>query len=152
MTEDNLKDLYHEIILDHYRKPRNCCILENAHRKVDGYNPLCGDNLTVYLNIENGVVQNISFQGSGCAISGASASLMTKSVKGKTIEDAENLFNVVHMLVTKGPDAVESIEALGELAALSGIYKFPSRVKCATLAWQALITALRSQDKTVTTE
>lgn len=152
MTEGNTQDLYQEIILDHYRHPRNCCILENAHRKADGHNPLCGDSLTVYLNLENDIIQNISFQGSGCAISRASASLMTRSTKGKTVEDAEKLFNVVHLLVTMGPDAVGNVDTLGELAALSGIYKFPSRVKCATLAWQALIAALRSKDGIVTTE
>lgn len=150
--ESHSEDLYQEIILDHYRNPRNCCVLENAHRKADGHNPLCGDSLTVYLNLENDVIQNISFQGSGCAISRASASLMTKKIKGKTAEDAENLFSVVHLLVTKGPSTLENIDALGELAALSGVYKFPSRVKCATLAWQALIAALRSKDETVTTE
>ncbi len=152
MTESNTEDLYREIILDHYRNPKNCFILENAQRKTDGHNPLCGDTLTVYLNLENGVIKNISFQSSGCAISKASASLMTKNVKGKTVEGAEKIFNVVYLLVTEGPDAVGSVEELGELAALSGIYKFPSRVKCATLAWQALIAALRSKDETITTE
>ena len=152
MIEGNSEDLYQEIILDHYRNPRNCCVIENPHRKIEGFNPLCGDTLTVYLNLENGVIKNISFQGSGCAISKASASLMTKNTKGKTVEDAEKLFNMVHLLVTKGPDILESIDTLGELAALSGIYKFPSRVKCAILAWQALMAALRSKDKTVTTE
>ncbi|MDP3696860.1 MAG: SUF system NifU family Fe-S cluster assembly protein [Candidatus Taylorbacteria bacterium] len=152
MTEGNIEDLYREIIIDHCRNPRNYYVLENAHRKVDGHNPLCGDSLTVYLNLENGVIQNISFQGSGCAISRASASLMTRNTKGKTVEDAEKLFNAVHLLVTKGPDAVGNVETLGELAAFSGVYKFPSRVKCATLAWQALIAALRLNDGTVTTE
>ncbi len=152
MTEDNLKELYQEIIIDHYRNPRNFYILENAHRKVHGYNPLCGDDLTVYLNLENGVIQNVSFQGSGCAISQASASLMTKNVKGKKVEEAENLFKVICCLVTEGSGSVGDVEVLGELAVLSGIYKFPARVKCATLAWHALIAALRLEDQNVTTE
>lgn len=152
MAENDTRDLYQEIILDHYKNPRNCRILENPQYKVVGYNPLCGDSLTVYLNIENGIIREITFHGSGCAISRASASLMTKNVEGKTAEDAEKLFNVVHLLVTKGPDATGNVETLRELAALSGIYKFPARVKCATLAWQALMAALREKDAVVTTE
>ncbi len=149
---ENTADLYQEIILDHYKNPRNCFVLKNAQRKADGHNPLCGDTLTVYLDLENGKIKAISFQSSGCAISKASASLMTKSVKGKTAEAAEELFNTIHLLLTKGPGATESMDALGELASLSGIHKFPSRVKCATLAWQALIAALKAKDETVTTE
>lgn len=152
MSENDTKDLYQEIILDHYKNPRNFRILENPQHKVVGHNPLCGDSLTVYLNLENGIIREITFHGSGCAISRASASLMTKNVKGKTAEDAEKIFNVVHLLVTKGPDAAGSVETLGELAAFSGIYKFPSRVKCAILAWQALMAALREKDAVVTTE
>src|SRR5437879_3147402 len=129
----DLRDLYQEVIIDHYRKPRNFHALGDANRKVEGFNPLCGDRLTLYLKLERGVIQDISFEGMGCAISTASASLMTEHLKGKTEQEAEALFQGFHRLVTQdsaapGPD-------LGKLAVLAGVREFPARVKCATLAW-----------------
>lgn len=146
-----LSELYQEVILDHYRSPRNSRVIEDANRSAEGYNPLCGDRFTVYARFVDGVIQDVSFQGSGCAISQASASVMTEVLKGKTREEMEALFRQFQALVTGNGDA-SGLEELGELAALGGVREFPSRVKCATLGWHTLIAALSKEDETVTTE
>jgi nitrogen fixation NifU-like protein len=144
----DLRELYQEVILDHSKKPRNFRALPNANRQLEGYNPLCGDRITVYLKVEDGVVKDISFQGSGCAISTASASMMTDSLKGKTIDEAEAIFHGFHNLVT-GKDGGED---LGKLAVFTGVREFPVRVKCATLAWHTFHAALEGEKKPVSTE
>ena len=145
----DLQDLYQEVILDHNRRPRNFRVLEDG-RKAEGYNPLCGDRLTVYLRVEGDVIKDATFQGSGCAISKASASLMTDIVKGKTVQEAEALFERFHRVVTASPDA--PVEDLGKLSVLAGVRQFPVRVKCATLAWYALRAAAEARDEVVSTE
>src|SRR6516162_7119241 len=137
----DLRELYQEVILDHYKKPRNFRALPDANRKQEGYNPLCGDKITVYLKVENGVIKDIGFQGSGCAISTASASMMTDSLKGKTIDQAETVFRSFHNLVT-GKNGGED---LGKLAVFAGVREFPVRVKCATLAWHTFHGALEGE-------
>ena len=148
MTSD-LQDLYQEVILDHNRRPRNFRVLDDS-RRVEAHNPLCGDRLTVYLRVEDNVIKDATFQGVGCAISKASASLMTDSVKGKTVAEAEALFERFHRAVTSSPDM--PIEDLGKLSALTGVRQFPVRVKCATLAWYALRAAAEARDEVVSTE
>lgn len=140
-----LRDLYQEVIFDHYRKPRNCHVLDCANHKADGYNPLCGDQVSVYLQIEGDVIKDLSFSGSGCAISTASASLMTEALKGKKMSEVEHLFHEFHDMVTDSVDAPH--EDLGKLEALSGVKEFPARVKCATLAWHTLHAALKQEIK-----
>jgi nitrogen fixation NifU-like protein len=147
----DLQELYQELIKDHSKKPRNFRKLEGAQRHVEGYNPLCGDRFTVYLNLENDVVKDISFQGTGCAISTASASLMTQSLKGKTRAEAEALFKKFHEFVVGEAPAVDEND-LGKLAVFSGVRKFPVRVKCATLAWHTFHAALEGETQTVSTE
>lgn len=147
---DELRDLYQEVILDHNRRPRNFGILPDANRSAEGNNPLCGDRVTVYLRVEDGRVQDISFQGAGCAISTASASLMTDALRGKTLEEAHALFQGFHHLVTRGRDG--DLEDLGKLAVFEGVREFPIRVKCATLAWHTFEAALRQQDQPISTE
>lgn len=147
-----LRELYQEVILDHSQQPRNFKKLERANRTAEGYNPLCGDEITVYLELKDGVIRDISFQGSGCAISKASASMMTTSVKGKTQAEAEALFEKFHKMVTGqwGPSA--DLHGLGKLAVFSGVCEYPTRVKCATLAWHALHAALLGKGEVVSTE
>jgi nitrogen fixation NifU-like protein len=145
-----LRDLYQDIILEHSKRPRNYRTLAAANRRVDGYNPLCGDHFTIYLDVEDGRICDISFQGSGCAISKASASMMTQAVKGKRTDEAEELFEKFHLVVT-GRNSVESND-LGKLAAFAGVSEFPVRVKCATLAWHALHAALQGEHHAVSTE
>ena len=145
----DLQDLYQEVILDHNRRHRNFRALAGG-RKADGYNPLCGDRLTVYLHVDDGVIKEATFQGSGCAISKASASLMTDSVKGKTVAEAEALFERFHRAVTAPPDA--PVEDLGKLSVLAGVRQFPVRVQCATLAWYALRAAAAAREDVVSTE
>ncbi len=147
-----LRELYQEVILDHNKSPRNFRKLESANRKIEGYNPLCGDHYTVYLRLEGDVIRDISFEGAGCAISKASASVMSSIVKGKTKQEAEELFTVFHNLVTGVNDADGELDKLGKLAAFSGVSEFPARVKCASLAWHSLHAALSSNDNVVTTE
>ncbi len=147
-----LDDLYQEVILDHNRSPRNFRAMENANRKAQGYNPLCGDQMTVYLKLEDGVIQDISFQGSGCAISKASASLMTAELKGKTESQAQQLFESVHKMLTGERGAQERGRAVGKLEILSGVCKFPARVKCASLAWHTVNSALQNEKKIASTE
>ena len=146
-----LSGLYQDLILDHNRAPQNFRRMEDANRRVEGINPLCGDRLTVWLRMEDGVIKDAAFQGSGCAISKASASLMTSAVKGKTREEAEALFERFRQLVTGSMEQAEA-ESLGKLAAFSGISEFPIRVKCASLSWHALKAALNEPDTVVSTE
>lgn len=146
----DLRDLYQEVILDHYRKPRNFGPLADADRKAEGFNPLCGDRLTLYVKLMDGVITDASFEGSGCAISTASASLLTESIKGKTEREAERLFEGFHDVVTGGVAAPDV--DLGKLEVLVGVREFPVRVKCATLAWHTLHAALAKQAQPVSTE
>jgi nitrogen fixation NifU-like protein len=138
-----LNDLYRDVILDHNRKPRNFGDLESADASVEGYNPMCGDHLTLRLKLDDGTISDIRFEGQGCAISTASASLMTEAVKGKSRQEALQLFDRVHQLLTD--DAAPSDE-LGKLAALSGVREYPARVKCASLCWHTLASALKAAD------
>jgi nitrogen fixation NifU-like protein len=147
-----LQDLYREVILDHNRQPRNFGELERADRVIEGVNPLCGDRVTLYVKLDGERVEDIRFKGTGCAISVASSSLMTEKVKGSTISESLELFDKVHGMLTKGSDAPEDLEELGKLAALSGVREFPSRVKCASLGWHAMRTALTGPDDRVSTE
>lgn len=146
-----LSELYQQVILDHNKKPRNFHKLDGANRTAEGYNPLCGDQLSVYLLVEDEVVKDISFEGQGCAISKAAASMMTQSVKGKTKQDAETLFDEFHRMVTGQLDAEETPNHLGRLTIFSGVRDFPARVKCASLSWHTMHAALHGQD-TVSTE
>jgi nitrogen fixation NifU-like protein len=148
----DLRDLYQEVILDHNKRPRNFRKLERASRRAEGYNPLCGDRVTVYLSLENGIVKDVAFEGAGCAISTASASLMTEILKGKTEAEAEALFKGFHALVTGGRPTEEELERLGKLAAFAGVAEFPVRVKCATLPWHTVHAALEGSADTVSTE
>ena len=148
---DDLRDLYQEVIFDHNRNPRNFRVIENADREVEGFNPLCGDRLTLYLKIADGVIQDASFQGSGCAISTASVSLMTEIIKGKTEQEVEQLFETFHKMTT-GKDQAVNLEAVGKLAVLAGVREYPARVKCATLAWHTLDAALKNEQKSISTE
>lgn len=150
MSSD-LQDLYQEVVLDHGKRPRNFREVEGANHRAQGHNPLCGDQLTVTIKVEDGVIRDIGFQGQGCAISRASASLMTGAVKDRTREEAEQLFEQVHKLVTEGPAEVDT-ESLGKLAVLSGVSEFPARVKCASLAWHTLRAALRGEADPISTE
>jgi len=144
--------LYQEMILDHYRKPRNFRKLDAASGHAEGYNPLCGDKVTVYVRLEGEVVKDVSFEGSGCAISMASASMMTASLKGKTVAEAKTIFDSFHSLVTGHPEAAPGALGLGKLAVFSGISEFPVRVKCATLPWHTLQAALEERTEAVSTE
>lgn len=148
----DLRELYQQVILDHYKEPRNFRKMEDANRTAEGYNPLCGDQVILYLHMEDDVITDISFQGSGCAISKASASLMTETLKGKTRAEAEALFKKFHDMVTGGQDGMLDSAALGKLVVLSGVSEFPIRVKCATLAWHTLHAALEGKGETVSTE
>jgi nitrogen fixation protein NifU and related proteins len=145
-----LTDLYQEVILDHNKKPRNFQKLADANRTAEGFNPLCGDQIQLYVKLEDGVIRDIGFQGSGCAISKASASLMTSTLKGKTSAEADKLFERFHRLVTS--DAAADTAELGKLAVFSGVREFPVRVKCASLAWHTLRAALEGKAEKITTE
>ena len=147
----DLRELYQQVILDHNRNPRNFKELPDATRRVEGFNPLCGDHYTVFLNLDGDVIKEVTFTGSGCAISKASASVMSSTVKGKSTEEANQLFDTFHSLVTGDRSSLDAGE-LGRLAAFSGVSEFPARVKCATLAWHTLRTALEGQGETVSTE
>jgi nitrogen fixation NifU-like protein len=148
---DDLRDLYQEVIFDHNRNPRNFRVMENADRQVEGFNPLCGDRLTLFLKMDGNVIADASFQGSGCAISTASVSLMTEIIKGKTEQEAEELFKQFHEMTT-GKDEQASLAAVGKLAVLAGVREYPARVKCATLAWHTLDAALKNERKSISTE
>ncbi len=144
----DLRELYQETILDHYRKPRNLGRLEGANRTAEGYNPLCGDSVTLYLKVEDGVIRDARFEGTGCAIATASASLMTENIKGKRKDEALHLLEEIHGMVTSGATAGD----MGKLEVLAGVHEFPQRVKCATLAWHTMKAALENIDEVVTTE
>lgn len=146
----DLRDLYQEIIIDHNRNPRNHRVMDDAALQAKGYNPLCGDKLTVYLKLKDNVISDITFKGCGCAISQASASLMTEEIQGKTVKQAHDLFHHFHAMVTKDGDVPES--SLNKLTVLAGVREFPARVKCATLAWHTLENALNQDNSTVSTE
>jgi nitrogen fixation protein NifU and related proteins len=148
-----LDELYQEVILDHNKSPRNFREMKDANRRSEGYNPLCGDHVTVYVNLAEGVIRDISFKGSGCAISKASASMMTTELKGKSAAEAERLFDNVHKLLTGEIGVADNeLEDLGKLKILSGVCKFPARVKCASLAWHTVNAALKGTDEVASTE
>ena len=148
----DLRELYQELIVDHSKRPRNCRRMENATCHADGHNPLCGDKVRVYARLEGDRIQEVTFEGSGCAISTASASLMTEKSKGKTRAEAEALFAQFHDLVTGKQPAEAALPELGKLAVFSGVSESPSRVKCAVLAWHTLRAALRGSEEPVSTE
>ena len=148
---DSLRELYQEVILDHSKTPRNFRVPEGASRQAKGYNPLCGDRISLFVDVEGGVVRKIGFQGAGCAISTASASMMTEALKGKTEADVEKLFATFHALVTGKSELVDE-ERVGKLAVFAGVRDYPVRVKCATLAWHTLKAALAQQEEAVSTE
>lgn len=146
----DLRDLYQEVIFDHYKKPRNFHALAAANHIAHGHNRLCGDQLTVYLQVDGDVISDVAFEGNGCAISTASASLMTDALKGKTVAEAAQLFEQFHSLVTQ--DGAEPGPELGKLEVLAGVREFPARVKCATLAWHTMQAALKDKAAPVSTE
>ena len=148
----DLSTLYQEVILDHSKRPRNFRPLENSDHRAEGYNPLCGGKVTIYVRLEDDRIADISFQGSGCAISTASASILTETLKGKTRAEAEALFETFHNLVTGRPEKAAGAPALGKLAVFSGVSEFPVRVKCASLAWHTLRSALAGDQTVATTE
>jgi nitrogen fixation NifU-like protein len=146
----DLRDLYQEIVIDHGRRPRNFRDLKPATHHAEGFNPLCGDRLSLSLVVEDGVIRDAAFQGSGCAISVASASLMTEHLKGKTLQQAETVFSQFHQLLTETSSG--ATDNLGKLTVLGGVKEYPTRVKCATLAWHTLRAALKQDEKPATTE
>lgn len=149
----DLVELYQELVLDHNNRPRNKRVMEDASNTADGYNPLCGDQVSVFVKVENGVIADVSFQGVGCAISQSSASMMTQNVKGKPVEEAEALFEMFHTMVTRDPSADFDGSSLGELEALAGVCAFPNRIKCASLAWHTMAASLDTKNaEHVTTE
>jgi nitrogen fixation NifU-like protein len=147
----DLSDLYQEILLEHNSKPRNFRKLEDATVQADGYNPLCGDQYSLYLKLDDDVITDIGFQGAGCAISKASASMLTQRVKGMTVEEAEEIFNQFHKMLTE-PGAEVDYDMLEDLETLSGVSEYPTRIKCAILVWHTLRAALQGQEDVVTTE
>lgn len=149
--DTDLRELYQDLILDHGKKPRNYRVIENANATADGNNPLCGDKCKVYAHIETDEIRDISFQGTGCAISQASASLMTQAVKGQPVSNAQHLFEMLQKML-KDQITEAELSELGKLVALAGVKEFPMRVKCATLPWHTLIAAIRHQQEPVTTE
>jgi nitrogen fixation NifU-like protein len=148
----DLSELYGDLVLDHGKSPRNYRVVESANRKAEGFNPLCGDQITLYLELTDDQIVEVGFQGSGCAISRASASLMTQAVRGSSATEARALAARVHALITRGPEAEADVSSLGKLAALSGVWQFPARVKCASLAWHTLLSALDGGGQAVSTE
>ncbi len=149
----DIHDLYQDMILDHNRNPRNRRRIDDADRSADGYNPLCGDRVVVFVKLDGDVVADVAFEGSGCAISTASASLMTQMIKGKTVAEARALFSRFHGMVTgKSSSSEDEAAALGKLVVFSGVKQYPARVKCATLVWHTINAALENQADLVTTE
>jgi len=148
----DLRELYQQVILDHHKRPRNHRKLEDANRTAEGFNPLCGDHVYLYLRLEDGVVRDIGFEGTGCAISTASASMMTESLKGKTEAEVRALFDKFHDLVIGKSAADADPASMGKLAVFAGVREYPVRVKCATLAWHTLLAALEQQKEAVATE
>jgi len=148
----DLRELYQEVIIDHAKHPRNFRKPEGANRTAEGVNPLCGDKVTLYLEVADGTIRDIAFQGSGCAISTASASMMTEVLKTKTLPEADRIAERFHELLTSAPDATAEASELGKLAVFAGVREFPVRVKCATLVWHSLRAALADDHRVVTTE
>lgn len=148
----DLRELYQELIIDHSKKPRNYHSIANPSRKAEGYNPLCGDHFHLYVQLEGDVIKDVSFDGSGCAISKASASMMTDSLKGKKVSEAKALFEQFHQLLSGKPGEKSDPAKLGKLAVFSGVSEYPVRVKCATLAWHTLKAALEGDQQTISTE
>ena len=146
---DELQELYQQVILDHSRSPRNFLKLDGANRIAEGHNPLCGDRVTVYLLLDNDVIQDVSFQGEGCAISKASASMMTELLKGKTKAEAQKIFSKFHDMVMTG---APNLDELGKLGVFAGVHKLPARVKCAILPWHAIVATLEGKQNIVSTE
>ena len=146
-----VNDLYQEILLEHNSKPRNFRIVEDANRSADGYNPLCGDQIQLYLKVEDDTIIDVGFQGTGCAISRASASMLTQSVKGQSVERAQEIFDAFHNMLTE-PEVEVDYDILDDLECLSGVSEFPTRIKCAVLAWHTLLAALNGQSEAITTE
>lgn len=144
-------ELYQQMILDHYRRPRNHRVLADADRQAEGHNPLCGDHVKVYLKLKDGVVEDVTFEGGGCAISTASASIMTETLKGKKLDEAKEIFKKFHNLIT-GHQEVSDERGMGKLEVFSGVCQYPARVKCATLAWHTLDAALQDRDEPISTE
>ncbi len=149
---DDLRELYQTTILDHNKRPRNFRVPDAANRAADGFNPLCGDKVKIFLQVEDGVVSDAGFQGSGCAISTASASMMTEAVKGTPVDEALALFESFHALVTSSPTETPDTDGVGKLAVFAGVREFPMRVKCATLAWHTLKSAIEQTGETAKTE
>jgi len=147
---DDLRDLYQEMILDHYKNPRNFQKLEGANRRAEGFNPLCGDRVTVYLLVDDDTITDVSFEGSGCAICTASTSVMTEILKGKSFEETEEIFESFRDLVTADPSS--PVADMGKMSVFSGVREFPVRIKCATLPWHTMLSALENKDEAVTTE
>jgi len=147
----DLRELYQQVILDHNKSPRNFKKLESANRTAEGYNPLCGDHYTLFVEMDGEVIRDLGFQGSGCAISKASASIMSSTLKGKTKGEAESLFDQFHRMVMGEIDSAEA-EKMGRLAAFSGVSDFPTRIKCASLAWHTMNSILEGSESVVTTE
>jgi nitrogen fixation protein NifU and related proteins len=148
----DLRDLYQDVILEHSKTPRNFRVQPTADHRAEGFNPLCGDRFTIYVTLEGDAIKDVSFQGAGCAISKASASMMTQSVKGKTVSEAEQIFERFHEMVTGHAQGSAEESGLGKLAVFSGVSEFPVRVKCATLAWHTLHAALEGKQDPVSTE
>ena len=148
----DLRELYQEVVLDHNRRPRNFRKLDDANRSADGFNPLCGDRISLYLNVDGDLISNVGFIAEGCAISKATSSMMTERIKGAPVEEAERVFTAFRHMVTRRPEEDYDAELLGDLEILSGVSEYPARIKCATLSWHTLRSALNDQDKRVTTE
>src|SRR4030095_4741160 len=147
-----LRELYQEVILDHNKRPRNFRVPDPVNRRAEGYNPLRGDKITVFLYIEGDVIKDLGFQGTGCAISKASASMMTDALKGKTLDEATQFFHQFHDMVTAPPSTEVKADTLGKLAVLSGVREYPMRVKCASLAWHTMKAAMKAEHDVVSTE
>ncbi len=148
----DLRELYQEVVMDHNRRPRNFRKLDDANRSAEGFNPLCGDRVSVYLNVDGETISDIGFIAEGCAISKATSSMMTERIKGEPVEEAERVFDAFRHMVTRKPEEDYDAELLGDLEILSGVSEYPARIKCATLSWHTLHSALNDQDKRVTTE
>ena len=148
----DLRELYQEVILDHNKRPRNFRVPDPVNRKAEGYNPLCGDKITVFLYIDGDTIKDLGFQGTGCAISKASASMMTDALKGKTLAEANAFFEQFHAMVTAPATSEVKTDALGKLAVLSGVREYPMRVKCASLAWHTMKAAMQAEQAVVSTE
>ena len=146
-----LSDLYQEILLEHNSKPHNFKTLEEVSHTSDGFNPLCGDQISLFLKVVDGVIDDVGFQGTGCAISRASASMMTQSIKGQTLEKAEEIFDAFHYMITE-PDGELDLDTLGDLETLSGVNEYPTRIKCAILAWHTMKAALSDDSTAISTE